>query len=180
MTCFFFNCFEFNCHLEAAVKYQSGNDIPTFPLSTSAFSLQSAELSGKRKQTFSQLIFSLFLSILHNIEQFFGLFLLSGKLQLYLNYHLSWFLVRRMFQQVKVSSQIAQITQTNDSNLILCFHVPLTALGWCVQVHRYRSILLSTQDVMEALVKFLWTWAKDKCTVSLGAIGSKVTFFIGS
>ena len=71
MICFFFNCFEFNCHLEAAVKYQSGNDIPTFPLSTSAFSLQSAELSGKRKQTFSQLIFSLFLSILHNIEQFF-------------------------------------------------------------------------------------------------------------
>ena len=80
MICFFFNCFEFNCHLEAAVKYQSGNDInrhfrcphPHFP--------------------FNQL-----------------------SCQVNVNKHFLTFL-----------------------------------------------ILLSTQDVLEASIKFLWTWVKDK------------------
>ena len=52
--------FLFRVHLYSSSGCrQSGSDIPTFllPLSTSAHSLQSAQLSGKSKQTFLQVNF---------------------------------------------------------------------------------------------------------------------------
>ena len=115
---------------------ESGNDIRHFysrcPHPHILYFHLSCQIS---KQTFYLAYFRKCHPILINIADYlilFGCFLVLGQFPQrpsvsFLISH--WW----MFQQVNVSSQIAQITKRNDSNLIFYFLVFFTASDWRVQ-----------------------------------------------